>query len=131
MPTYQYACTTCGHQLEAVQSFSDAALTACPECDGRLRKVFSSVGIVFKGSGFYRTDSRADAATSDGAKEPAAAGAAKSDGAASSAASGSSDASSGSSSGAASNSGSTSTSGTTPNSGSSSSTSTKAAAAVS
>ena len=58
MPTYQYACTECGHQLEAVQSFSDAALTECPDCRGRLRKVFNSVGIVFKGSGFYRNDSR-------------------------------------------------------------------------
>jgi putative FmdB family regulatory protein len=58
VPTYQYACTTCGHQLEAVQSFTDAALTQCPECEGRLRKVFSAVGVVFKGSGFYRTDSR-------------------------------------------------------------------------
>ena len=58
MPTYQYACTACGHQLEVVQSFSDAALTQCPECEGRLRKLFSAVGIVFKGSGFYRTDSR-------------------------------------------------------------------------
>ncbi|GIF70612.1 FmdB family zinc ribbon protein [Asanoa siamensis] len=58
MPTYQYACTECGHQLEAVQSFSDDALTVCPECEGRLRKVFGSVGVVFKGSGFYRTDSR-------------------------------------------------------------------------
>jgi putative FmdB family regulatory protein len=60
VPTYQYACTACGHQLEAVQSFSDSPLTECPECAGRLRKLFSSVGIVFKGSGFYRTDSRAD-----------------------------------------------------------------------
>ena len=58
MPTYQYACTACGHRFDAVQSFSDASLTDCPECAGRLRKVFSSVGIVFKGSGFYRTDSR-------------------------------------------------------------------------
>ncbi|MBL7254735.1 FmdB family transcriptional regulator [Actinoplanes sp. LDG1-01] len=58
MPTYQYACTECGHQLEAVQSFSDAALTECPNCQGKLRKVFNSVGIVFKGSGFYRNDSR-------------------------------------------------------------------------
>jgi putative FmdB family regulatory protein len=58
VPTYQYACTACGHRFEAVQSFSDASLTDCPECAGRLRKVFSSVGIVFKGSGFYRTDSR-------------------------------------------------------------------------
>ena len=61
MPTYQYACTACGHRFEAVQSFSDSSLTDCPECAGRLRKVFSSVGIVFKGSGFYRTDSRAGA----------------------------------------------------------------------
>ena len=58
MPTYQYACTACGHRLEAIQSFTDAALTECPECEGRLRKLFSAVGIVFKGSGFYRTDSR-------------------------------------------------------------------------
>lgn len=58
MPTYQYACTECGHGFEAVQSFTDAALTECPQCTGRLRKVFNSVGIVFKGSGFYRTDSR-------------------------------------------------------------------------
>ncbi|MGK5518540.1 FmdB family zinc ribbon protein [Micromonospora sp. URMC 107] len=77
MPTYQYACTACGHQLEAVQSFSDAPLTECPACEGRLRKVFNSVGIVFKGSGFYRTDSRSSG--SDGAKGGAAAKPAKSD----------------------------------------------------
>ena len=59
MPTYQYACTACGHQLEAVQSFAEDPLTECPTCAGRLRKLYSSVGIVFKGSGFYRTDSRA------------------------------------------------------------------------
>ena len=58
MPTYQYACTACDHRFEAVQSFTDASLTECPVCSGNLRKVFSSVGIVFKGSGFYRTDSR-------------------------------------------------------------------------
>ena len=58
MPTYQYACTACDHRFEAVQSFTDASLTECPACSGVLRKVFSSVGIVFKGSGFYRTDSR-------------------------------------------------------------------------
>lgn len=58
MPTYQYACNDCGHELEAVQSFSDDALTTCPECGGRLRKLFGNVGVVFKGSGFYRTDSR-------------------------------------------------------------------------
>ena len=58
MPTYQYRCTNCGNELEAVQKFSDPALTVCPECAGQLRKVFSAVGVVFKGSGFYRTDSR-------------------------------------------------------------------------
>jgi putative FmdB family regulatory protein len=58
VPTYQYACTACGHRFEAVQSFSDSALTECPECTGKLRKLFGSVGVVFKGSGFYRTDSR-------------------------------------------------------------------------
>ena len=58
MPTYAYACTECGHRFEIVQSFSDDALSVCPECDGRLRKLFNTVGVVFKGSGFYRTDSR-------------------------------------------------------------------------
>ena len=58
MPTYAYACTSCGEQLEAVQKFSDEPLTECPACGGRLRKVFSPVGVVFKGSGFYKTDSR-------------------------------------------------------------------------
>ena len=58
MPTYQYACTECGHEFDTVQSFSDASLTECPQCTGKLRKVFNAVGIVFKGSGFYRTDSR-------------------------------------------------------------------------
>ena len=58
MPTYQYACTSCGEQTEAVQRFTDDPLTVCPVCGGALRKVFSPVGIVFKGSGFYRTDSR-------------------------------------------------------------------------
>ena len=56
VPTYQYACTDCDHRFEAVQAFSDASLTVCPECGGKLRKVFSSVGIVFKGSGYYTTD---------------------------------------------------------------------------
>lgn len=58
MPTYQYVCTECGEPLEVVQKFSDDALTDCPACSGRLRKVFSAAGIIFKGSGFYRTDSR-------------------------------------------------------------------------
>ncbi len=58
MPTYAYACTQCEHHFEIVQSFTDDTLTVCPECEGRLRKLFNTVGIVFKGSGFYRTDSR-------------------------------------------------------------------------
>ena len=61
MPTYEYACAECGERLEAVQKFSDDPLTECPACWGRLRKLFSPVGIVFKGSGFYRTDSRSSA----------------------------------------------------------------------
>ncbi|HET7684184.1 MAG TPA: FmdB family zinc ribbon protein [Marmoricola sp.] len=64
MPTYQYTCTDCGHFFEAVQSFSDDSLTVCPECGGKLRKVYNAVGVVFKGSGFYRTDSRGGAADS-------------------------------------------------------------------
>jgi putative FmdB family regulatory protein len=66
MPTYQYRCTDCGHDLEAVQKFSDAALTECPNCGGSLRKVFNAVGVVFKGSGFYRTDSRSTNGGGDG-----------------------------------------------------------------
>ncbi|GAA5102846.1 FmdB family zinc ribbon protein [Haloechinothrix salitolerans] len=58
MPTYQYACKECDHEFEAVQSFTDDSLTDCPECTGPLRKLFGSVGVIFKGSGFYRTDSR-------------------------------------------------------------------------
>lgn len=58
MPTYEYVCTKCGEGLEAVQSFNDPPLTKCPKCKGKLRKVFSAAGIVFKGSGFYKTDSR-------------------------------------------------------------------------
>jgi putative FmdB family regulatory protein len=58
MPTYEYACTACGHRLDAVQKFSDDPLTVCPECGGALRKVYGAVGIVLKGSGFYKTDSR-------------------------------------------------------------------------
>ncbi len=66
MPTYEYACTSCGHRFETVQSFSDAALTACPVCQGPLRKVFGNVGIVLKGSGFYKTDSRVARASTNG-----------------------------------------------------------------
>ena len=92
MPTYPYACTECGHAFEVHQSFSDPSLTDCPECSGRLRKVYSSVGVVFKGSGFYRTDSRsgsvpAGAAGSSGSADGGSSGgdtkpAAKPDGAA-------------------------------------------------
>jgi putative FmdB family regulatory protein len=76
VPTYQYTCTECGEPLETVQKFSDEPLTVCPACGGRLRKVFSPVGIVFKGSGFYRTDSRKSAtaaapAAKDTDKSPA------------------------------------------------------------
>ena len=68
MPTYQYACkeTACGHRFEAVQSFSDEPIAVCPVCEGQVRKVFSTVGIVFKGSGFYRTDSRENAKSTNG-----------------------------------------------------------------
>lgn len=77
MPTYQYACKepACGHRFEAVQSFSDDPIAICPVCEGQVRKVFSAVGVVFKGSGFYRTDSRGKPAKADGdgdkAKKPA------------------------------------------------------------
>ena len=64
MPTYQYVCTECGEPLEVVQKFSDDPLTVCPACQGRLRKVFSPVGVVFKGSGFYKTDSRSSSSSS-------------------------------------------------------------------
>ena len=67
MPTYQYRCTACSNELEVVQKFTDPSLTTCPECSGDLRKVFNAVGVVFKGSGFYRTDSRSDS-KSGGAK---------------------------------------------------------------
>ncbi|WP_409184902.1 FmdB family zinc ribbon protein [Amycolatopsis sp. VS8301801F10] len=78
MPTYQYACKECDHRFEAVQSFSDPSLTVCPQCSGPLRKVFSSVGVVFKGSGFYRTDSR-DSSKSSTSAAPAKTESAKSD----------------------------------------------------
>lgn len=77
MPTYQYACKDCGHDFETVQSFSEPSLTECPDCSGPLRKVFNSVGVVFKGSGFYRNDSREaakkSAAHADTSSKPAAA----------------------------------------------------------
>ncbi|WP_345632706.1 FmdB family zinc ribbon protein [Streptomyces thinghirensis] len=72
MPTYQYQCTECGEGLEAVQKFTDDALTECPNCQGRLKKVFSAVGIVFKGSGFYRNDSRGSSSSSSTASKSSA-----------------------------------------------------------
>ena len=75
VPTYQYACTECDHRFEAVQAFTEDSLTTCPVCGGQLRKVYGSVGVVFKGSGFYRTDSRAAASgtgsTNGSAEKPA------------------------------------------------------------
>ena len=79
MPTYAYACTQCGHRFDAVQSFSDAALTECPECGGALRKVFgSSLGVTFNGSGFYRTDSRSESKPSGSASGSSSSGASSS-----------------------------------------------------
>ncbi|MEV7970037.1 FmdB family zinc ribbon protein [Sphaerisporangium sp. NPDC088356] len=82
MPTYQYACTACGEGLEVVQRFSDDALTTCPSCEGQLRKVFSAVGIVFKGSGFYRTDNRSstNSGVSSSTSSPASSGSSGSSG---------------------------------------------------
>ncbi|MFF6915318.1 FmdB family zinc ribbon protein [Streptomyces sp. NPDC012466] len=74
MPTYQYQCTACGEGLEAVQKFTDDALTECPQCKGRLKKVFSAVGIVFKGSGFYRNDSRGSSSSSSPAAKSSSTG---------------------------------------------------------
>lgn len=70
MPTYQYRCTECGNELEAVQRFTDPSLTECPECTGQLRKKFNAVGVVFRGSGFYRTDSRDSGSSSTEKKSP-------------------------------------------------------------
>src|SRR3954465_9041669 len=69
MPTYEYACKSCGEHLEVVQSFKDDPLRVCPNCDGELRKVFSPIGITFKGSGFYKTDSRSSSSTSSKSSE--------------------------------------------------------------
>ena len=72
MPTYQYACTACDHEFETVQSFSDDSLTVCPECKGEIRKVYTAVGVVFKGSGFYKTDSvKSESSKSTPAPTPA------------------------------------------------------------
>ncbi|MFF0306923.1 FmdB family zinc ribbon protein [Streptosporangium sp. NPDC004379] len=116
MPTYQYACNACGNEFEIVQKFSDDALTECPSCSGQLRKVFSAVGIVFKGSGFYRTDSRSSSTSTVGSSSSSG----------SSGASGSSDSSASSSS-----SGSSGSSGESKPSGSSSESKSKAPASAS
>jgi putative FmdB family regulatory protein len=79
VPTYSYACTVCDNRFDVVQSFTDDALAACPQCNGKLRKLFNSVGIVFKGSGFYRTDSRNGSAAGDKPATPAAASSGDSD----------------------------------------------------
>ncbi|GCD94137.1 FmdB family transcriptional regulator [Embleya hyalina] len=114
VPTYQYQCTACGEGLEAVQKFTDDALTVCPACQGRLRKVFSAVGVVFKGSGFYRTDSRGSSTSSTPAT------------AASSGSSSTGSSSSSSSEGSSSSSSTSSTSSSSSSSGSSGTTSTAA-----
>ena len=117
VPTYQYACTECGHGFEQFQSFSDDALTECPTCGGRLRKVFNSVGIVFKGSGFYRNDSREAAKTKDGkskdgkSKDKESVGSGKADSSSSGSSDKSSDNSSGKSSGSEKKSGSVASAG--------------------
>ncbi len=108
MPTYQYACTSCGHAFEQVQSFHEDALTHCPQCDGRLRKVFNAVGVVFKGSGFYRTDSRSG--SSAGVPAASASSDGSSTGTSSSDSSGSGSSGSGASGSSASSTGSTTTS---------------------
>jgi putative FmdB family regulatory protein len=74
LPTYQYRCTECDHAFEEFQSFTDDALTVCPNCGGKLRKVFNAVGVVFKGSGFYRTDSRKTGSSSDSGSSSASSG---------------------------------------------------------
>ncbi|MEU8223537.1 FmdB family zinc ribbon protein [Kribbella sp. NPDC048915] len=113
MPTYQYQCTDCGEALEVRQSFTDDALTVCPNCQGNLRKVFNAVGVVFKGSGFYRTDSRSSGNSSLPAKSDSSASGA------SSSSSSSSDSSSGGSSSTSTSSSSSSGSSTSSSSGTS------------
>jgi len=77
VPTYAYLCTECEHHFEIVQSFKDDSLTTCPNCQGRLRKLFNAVGVVFKGSGFYSTDSRKRSSPSESADSPAGTGTTK------------------------------------------------------
>nr|WP_297425812.1 FmdB family zinc ribbon protein [uncultured Actinotalea sp.] len=112
MPTYSYACTACDHRFDAQQSFSDDALTKCPQCEGRLRKLFGSVGVVFKGSGFYRTDSRPSSTSSASSSSGDTASSGSSSSSGGSASSGGSGASGSGGSGASSGTSSTSSSGT-------------------
>jgi putative FmdB family regulatory protein len=115
VPTYQYACTECDHAFEQVQSFSDDTLTVCPQCQGRLRKLFNAVGVVFKGSGFYRNDSRKPAAESTSSSSSSSDSSSTSSTTSTSDSSGSSSSSSSGSSGSSSgSSGSTSTSTKSP-----------------
>lgn len=99
MPTYQYACTECGHDFETFQSLSENSLTECPECSGKLRKLFNAVGVVFKGSGFYRTDSRNSNSSGDSASSTSSSGDSSGGSGSSEGSSGSSDSSGSSSSG--------------------------------
>ena len=110
MPTYSYACTECDHRFDAVQSFSDDSLTVCPVCEGRLRKVFSAVGVVFKGGGFYRTDSRSGSSASMPAGKSDSSSNGSSDSGSSSSSGSSDSGSSGSSSGSAAKAGASSSS---------------------
>lgn len=95
MPTYAYACADCGHAFDIVQSFSDDALTVCPQCDGTLRKQFNAVGVVFKGGGFYRNDSRSNDSSSSSSSDSSSSSASGSSSSSSSASSSSSSTSSG------------------------------------
>ncbi|SDG97099.1 FmdB family zinc ribbon protein [Microbacterium pygmaeum] len=90
MPTYAYACKSCGHRFDAVQSFADPTLTECPECGGELRKEYGSIGVTFNGSGFYRTDSRAADKKSAGSSASGSSSSTSSDGGGSSSGGGSS-----------------------------------------
>ena len=112
MPTYSYACTECGNRFDEVQSFSDDALTTCPKCSGRLRKLFGNVGVVFKGSGFYRNDSRESTKSSSSASSSSSSNGSSSSSESSSSSSDKSDSSSSSSSKSSGDSGSSSTSST-------------------
>ena len=111
MPTYEYRCRSCGHELEVVQSFSDDALTECPNCQGQLRKVFGSIGVTFKGSGFYKNDSR-----SSGSSTSTSSGSSGADGSSSSGSDGGSTSSGTSTSSGSGDSGSSSSTAATPSS---------------